>query len=132
MGKSRSTMELLDACRSPIRRQIMVLAEEARQAETHLTIKKAFEALDGSTGIGSTSYHVNSMAEAGLLEKVGGERIRGAYQAWYAPSAAFQVTLSDTVALDQIAEFIEGLRAMPVPCKKIAAIIRTTGRPVEA
>jgi DNA-binding transcriptional ArsR family regulator len=132
-------MKLLDACRSPIRRKIMILAEELEQRDEVLTAKGATELLGYGYAIGSVSYHVKQLAEVGALKNVGGEQRRGAWQKYYVPSDGFKATMTDTVALDLITELLETLEGQRITEKrthaavlKLAGIIRATGRPVEA
>lgn len=128
-----TAMELVDACRSPIRRQIMLKAEELCQEEKPLTATAASRCLE--IDISKASFHVAKLYKLGALKKSGGRRVRGAYQAYYAPSGAFKATMVDTVALDQIAELVDGLpgvQAKAIAVDTMVPIIRATGRPVEA
>lgn len=122
-------MALVDACRTPIRRGIMILAEEARAKGETISAKRAADALD--VGLSGLSYHVKELAKAGALEEVGGEQKRGAWQKNYIPSEAFQATMTDTVALDQIAELIDEANGYNVSESDVRRIVRATGRPVE-
>lgn len=124
----KNAMALVDACRAPIRRKIMILAGEALQTGKVITAKGVAEQL--GRPLSSISYHVVQLAKAGALEVVGGQQERGAWQKHYQPSEAFRAQITDTVALDQIAELIDGFK--PVNLEKVAGIIRATGRPVEA
>jgi len=115
----------------------MLLAAEEAAKGRHLTAKgvqKAF-GFKGNDKLSRLSYQVKTLWQLGALECVGGEQIRGAYQKHYVPSKAFQATMTDTVALDQIAELIDNasgpgfsqaLRA------KLVQIVQAAGRPVEA
>lgn len=133
MSKKKA-MELVDSCRTPIRRKIMILAEEVAQRKEFVTAKGLQEALGYKDidKLSQVSYHVRALWKAGALKDIGGERIRGAYQTHYVPSKAFQATMTDTVALDQIAEVIEGQQPHRLQAKTIVNILRATGRPVEA
>lgn len=126
------TMDLIDACRSPIRRQIMQLASEAALTGKTLTAKGVAEALNRP--LSGASYHVKALFEGGALRVVAKEQHRGALQTHYVPSKAFQATMTDTVALDQIAELIEetGNPQDPEFLWGLLKIVRSTGRPVEA
>lgn len=134
----KNAMALVDACRSPIRRKIMILAEEAHAAEETVTAKGLSDKL--GRPLSNVSYYVAALAKAGALETVGGSQKRGAWQKTYAPSKAFQATMTDTVALDQIAELMdEGLpknqgiqNFREDQFFRALKIVRATGRPVEA
>lgn len=133
-------MALVDACRTPIRRKIMILAQEAYAIKQPVTAKGLSEKLQKP--LSNVSYYVAGLAKAGALEVVGGSQKRGAWQKAYAPTGLFQATMSDTVALDRIAELMDGLPAGEAskPNKvrweslkdELVKIIRATGRPVEA
>lgn len=128
----KNAMALVDACRTPIRRKIMILAEEAKAKGETISAKRAADKLD--VNLSGLSYHVKCLAKAGALEEVSGEQKRGAWQKNYVPSEAFQATMTDAVALDQIAELVEAQpehmsRKLAEPLVKL---IRATGRPVEA
>lgn len=130
----KNAMALVDACRTPIRRKIMILAEEAKAKGETISAKQAGDKL--GVPLGPISYHFKVLFEAGALKVVGGEQKRGAWQKHYLPSRAFEATMTDTVALDQIAELIdsiEGPHALPDSAVAlIAGLCRATGRPVEA
>lgn len=125
----KNAMALVDACRTPIRRKIMILAQEADAQQLRVTSTSLAEAL--GTSLGSTSYHVTQLVKAGALKEDGGVQKRGAWQRHLVPSKAFQATMTDTVALDQLAEHIEEF-PKSIASSRIAEIIRATGRPVEA
>lgn len=136
---TKTVMALVDACRTPIRRQIMILAEEAKMRDETVSAKRTAEKLGES--VGSVSYHFKVLAKAGALKETGGEQKRGAWQKNYVPSEAFQATMTDTVALDRIAELIEDLATFEgisegselyAQLGKLSSVIRATGRPVEA
>lgn len=124
----KNAMALVDACRTPLRRKIMILAEEMDAAGETISAKQAGDKL--GVPLSPISYHFKVLFEAGALEVVGGEQKRGAWQKHYLPSSAFQATMTDTVALDQIAELIDGKILMNPPAAKIVSIVRATGRPV--
>ncbi len=127
----KNAMALVDACRGPIRRQIMVLAEEAYAAEKPVTAKGLAKALNKP--LSNVSYYVTELFKAGALEVVGGEQKRGAWQKSYAPTKAFQTTMTDTVALDQIAEKLDASVQKRTAFELgLIEIVRATGRPVEA
>jgi len=113
----------------------MILAEElaAKEDGDALTAKAASDQLGRS--LSSISYHVVELAKAGALEVIGGEQKRGAWQKHYEPSDAFRATMTDTVALDQIAELIDGEAGFGLSVGQIDSLkqtVRATGRPVEA
>lgn len=129
----KNAMALVDACRAPIRRKIMILAEEAQAREETISAKRAADSLE--VGLSGLSYHFKVLVEAGALKKVRGEQKRGAWQKNYVPSEAFQATMTDTVALDQIAETLEDDLSTPPyeeTVYEIKRLLRATGRPVEA
>lgn len=130
----KKTMALVDACRSPIRRKIMILVEEAWSNEEESTAKGIADRLD--LNLSRISYHVTELFKAGALEVMGGEQKRGAWQKSYAPSEAFRATMTDTVVLDQIAELIDSEDSSVLEksktLRKLVPLIRATGRPVEA
>lgn len=119
-------MDLVDACRSPIRREIMATAETLHAEGTTITAKGL--AVKLQRPLTNVSYHVVELLKVGALEETGGEQKRGAWQRHFAPTEGFRASMTDTVALDRIAEFIDGYPQY----KGIAKIIRDTGRPVEA
>lgn len=128
--KKRSAMALVDACRSPIRRRIMILAEEADAQQLRVTAKSLSEALDKK--IATVSYHVAQLVKAGALREDGGVQKRGAWQRHLAPTEAFQATMTDTVALDRIAELVDGKPLTAARFLELKKTVRATGRPVEA
>lgn len=129
----KNAMALVDACRTPIRRKIMILAEEAKAEGDTISAKRAANKL--GVNLSSLSYHIQELAKAGALQEAGGEQKRGAWQKNYVPSEAFQATMTDTVALDQIAELIDGRginqELGQTRRAKLIQLIRATGRPVE-
>lgn len=131
----KNAMALVDVCRTPIRRKIMILASELEAEGMPITAKGMSIRLEEP--LSGFSYHVNQLAKAGALEVDGGAQKRGAWQKHYLPSEAFQATMTDTVALDQIAELVDGRMRVngedaALWLGEIAEIIRATGRPVEA
>lgn len=124
------TMDLIDACRSPIRRQIMQMASEAATAGGFITAASVAASLEKN--LSATSYHVKTLAGAGALECIGTSQHRGAIQRHYVASKAFQATMTDTAALDQIAEVAEEGISLAKNQARLFEIIRATGRPVEA
>jgi len=128
----RDTMKLVNICRSPIRRQIMLLAEEVEARGDVLTASLVNKEILKGERLSSASYHVGELAKAGALEIVGGERKRGAYQDYYKPTKAFRASMTDTVALDQIAELIDTAGFNDGALEKLVGIVQATGRPVEA
>lgn len=130
MEKAKGAMALVDVCRSPVRRQIMILAEEAAQAGKIVTSKSLAEKLDRR--LQATAFQVKILVKAGALKQVGGEQIRGALQKHYVPSEDFKATMADTVALDQIAELFENVGFGTDRAEtELGRLIRATGRPVE-
>lgn len=134
MKKANGAMAFVDACRTPIRRKIMILAEEAQAVDQPVTAKGLADSLE--LNLSGLSYHVKELAKAGALRVTGGSQKRGAWQKEYTPTEAFQATMTDTVALDQIAELIDG-RGISQELgqtrrAKLIQVIRATGRPVEA
>jgi predicted ArsR family transcriptional regulator len=113
-----------------MRRKIMILAEEAKAREETVTAKGMADKLH--LNLNGLSYHVKELAKAGALEVVGGEQLRGAWQKHYLPTEAFQATMTDTVALDQIAELVEEGISFAKNQAELFEIVRATGRPVEA
>jgi predicted ArsR family transcriptional regulator len=129
----KNAMALVDACRTPMRRKIMILAGEAKAEGKMISAKQAADKL--AVALSPISYHFKVLFEAGALEVVGGEQKRGAWQKHYLPSEDFEVTMTDTVALDQIAELVDDwdpLNNRPRDIPAIVKAIRATGRPVEA
>jgi len=124
------TMDLIDACRSPLRRQIMQTAEEAAHLGKTVSADGIAKAL--KRNLGSTSYHVKLLAAAGALELADTRQVRGALQKLYVPSEAFRAEMTDTIALDLIAELIDGKSFTDIIRKDLIKLIRATGRPVEA
>lgn len=92
--------------------------------------------------IGSVSYHVKVLCEEGALELFETIPRRGAGEHCYAINEAFLAEIQDSMALDQIAELIESHPAGEAGNANTArwetlkdsltAIVRATGRPVEA
>ena len=133
MRVNAGTMDLVDACRTPIRRLILTAAGELQAAGEQVTAKAIATKL--SRPLTNISYHVAELRKAGALVQEGGEQKRGAWQKQYALSEEFQATMTDTVALDQIAELIDGLpgpKTKAIAADEIVQIVRATGRPVEA
>jgi hypothetical protein len=126
----KNAMALVDVCRSPIRREIMILASELAASGETVTAKEVGIRL--GRPLTNVSYHVAKLAEAGAFSVDGGVQKRGAWQRHYLPSEAFRATMTDTVALDRIAELIDGKTLVDATGEKIANVIRATGRPVEA
>jgi DNA-binding transcriptional ArsR family regulator len=128
----KNAMALVDACRSPIRRKIMILAEEAALTGKVVTAKSVSEQLDGE--LSSVSYHINQLLSAGALQVVGGEQQRGAWQRHLLPTEAFKAQMTDTVVLDRIAELMDGslFESSGPTADELIALIRASGRPVEA
>lgn len=124
------TMDLIDGCRSPIRRRIMQLATEAAHQGKTVSAYGLAKAL--KQHIGSTSYHVRFLAEAGALTLADTRQRRGTFQKLYVPSEAFQATMTDTVALDRIAECLEDGISLAKNQAQLFKLVRATGRPVEA
>ena len=134
MEKANGAMALVDVCRTPTRRKIMVLASELEAAGKPITAKGMSDKLHSP--LSGFSYHVNRLVKAGALEPDGGTQKRGAWQKQYRVSRAFENTMTDTVALDQIAELFDGYRTAdngPAGIfNELGDLIRATGRPVEA
>lgn len=129
----KNAMALVDACRTPLRRKIMILASELEAAGEPITASKMSDRLNFP--LSGFSYHVKKLAEAGALELDGGVQKRGAWQKHYRVSRAFEATMTDTVALDQIAETLDNDLSTPPyeeTVHEIKRLLRATGRPVEA
>lgn len=129
----KNAMALVDACRTPIRRKIMILAEEANAQQLRVTAKSLSEMLD--IPLSTASYHAKELVKAGALKTQGGIQKRGAWQRFLVPTEAFQASMTDTVALDQIAETLDDDLSTPPyeeTVHEIKRLLRATGRPVEA
>jgi DNA-binding transcriptional ArsR family regulator len=79
------------------------------------------------------AYHFKVLRKAGLIELDRTESIRGSVKHMYRLGPAFTAELRDTLALDKIAELLEGHEA---GCggravKEIAETVLATGRPIQ-
>jgi DNA-binding transcriptional ArsR family regulator len=82
--------------------------------------------------IGSVSYHVMKLRDEGALKLLNEIPRRGAAEHLYGINEDLLAEIGDSVALDQIAEVLDGRDAFAKEPSQIAKIIRATGRPVEA
>lgn len=139
MGKKKA-MELTDLCRTPVRRNIMALAEAAAQRQESVTATSLMRGLGykDNSKLGVISYQVKVLREGRALKCIGGKQVRGAYQKHYVPARSFQATMTDTVALDQIAELLDSASIADMPrllvkqrVTELGEIVKATGRPVE-
>lgn len=81
--------------------------------------------------LGQVSYHVKVLNEVGVLEASGGAQKRGAFEHHYALNEDFLAEITDSVALDQIAELIDTAGFNDGTFEKLVEIVKSTGRPVE-
>lgn len=113
----------------PLRRQIMQTAREAHAQGRLVSPVGLHKQLKRS--ISHVSYHVAVLRGEGALELLETVPRRGAVEHLYGINEDLLAEITDSVALDQIAELIDGgteLHRTP----ELAKIVRSTGRPVEA
>lgn len=130
MPKSeKNVVERLATIRNhPLRRKILQAAEEAHAQGRLVSPTGLHKQLKAP--MGSVSYHVNVLRDEGALKLLDEVPRRGANEHLYGINEDLLAEIADTVALDRIAELVDGTYAEDF--KPIAAILRSTGRPVEA
>lgn len=127
--KAKSAIERIDTIRGhKIRRQIVQAAIEAQALGKLVSPGGLRRQLN--VPIQLTSYHVKVLRDEGILKLEEMIPRRGAFEHLYSLNGDYLAEITDSIALDQIAELIDGFK--PVNLEKVAEIIRSTGRPVEA
>lgn len=111
-----------------IRRGILQAAREAHAAGRLVSPIGLHKQLERP--MGSISYHVKVLKHEGALKLLDEVPRRGASEHLYGINKDLLAEITDTVALDQIAEWYEEGNAHDL--KRLEEIIRSTGRPVEA
>lgn len=116
-----------------LRRDILGVAREAHAAGRLVSPMGLSRQLKAP--VGRVSYHVKVLREEGALKLLDEVPRRGAQEHLYGINEELLAEIGDSVALDQIAELIDGLpgpKTKAIAADEIAQIIRATGRPVEA
>jgi DNA-binding transcriptional ArsR family regulator len=115
-----------------IRREILQVAREAH-AQGRLVSPTG---LHGQLGkpLGTISYHVVVLRDEGALKILETIPRRGAVEHLYGINEDLLAEIGDSVALDQIAEQLDGRewKTGEKERQMLLSIIRATGRPVEA
>lgn len=110
---------------------LLVMKEEDGQSLAPADYERRFRSGDEKK-LSLVSYHFDVLKDVGLIELARTEPTKGSVKHLYRPSPAFTAELQDTLALDKLAELVEGDvadRAKEV-VKEIVDIIRATGRPI--
>jgi DNA-binding transcriptional ArsR family regulator len=120
-------MAMIDKARShPLRRNILLSMEELQEPLS----ASAFARLHNRQGeVSNVSYHFRVLEDAALIDLLRQEPVRGSFESFYVPSAAFTATLRDEMALDRIADLLDDSEGL-VDISAIARIVAATGRPV--
>jgi DNA-binding transcriptional ArsR family regulator len=131
-GGNEAVGSLYKATSHRIRRHILlVMKAEDGKPLAPADYERRFRSGDKKK-LSLVSYHFDVLKDAGLIELAHTESIRGSVKHLYRLSPAFTVELRDTLALDKIAELLEGdvaERAKEV-LKEIVDIVLATGRPI--
>jgi hypothetical protein len=112
-----------------LRREILQAAQEAHAQGRLVSPVGLSKQLD--VPLSKLSYHVKVLVGEGGLELLDEQPRRGAVEHLYGINEDLLAEITDSVALDQITELLDGTvvgRANP----EILDIVRSTGRPVEA
>lgn len=112
-----------------IRRGILQVAREAHAQGRLISPIGLHKQLERP--IGTISYHVVVLRDEGALKLLETIPRRGASEHLYGINEDLLAEIGDSIALDQIAELIDG-SAIGQANPQIFDIIRATGRPVEA
>lgn len=119
----------------PLRRKILQITEEAHAMGRLVSPVGLSKQL--KEPLGTVSYHVGVLRRLDALVPSGGTQRRGAYEHHYAINKYILAEITDAVALDRIAELIEGDVVLESAANGVhwisdlQKIVRSTGRPVE-
>jgi DNA-binding transcriptional ArsR family regulator len=116
-----------------VRRHILLVMQEEDTPLAPIDYELRFHRLGGDEErrLSNISYHFRVLEDAGLVQLVETEPMRGSAKRYYRLSAAFTAELRDTVAMDEIAGLLEGEAVAGEDLlKRIAAIIVASGRPI--
>lgn len=116
----------------PLRRKILQAAEEAHAQGRLVSPVGLHRQLEEP--IGGVSYHVKVLREEGALKLLETVPRRGASEHLYGINEDLLAEITDVVALDRIAELIDGATQMlgTEQLQALQKVVKSTGRPVEA
>lgn len=125
--EKRTIRNLDRAYAHPIRKAVLLrLVELNGRVESPTQLANQFD-----MKVGNMAYHIKILKEMGLIELKDTAPRRGATEHFYAIAPGLAKETTASLALDAIADLLEGVSNGTVPTVEVAKIIRATGRPIE-
>jgi DNA-binding transcriptional ArsR family regulator len=115
-----------------MRRRILLILTIEEKPMSPVDLEPHFEGIKEPKKLSNIAYHVRRLEKAGLVKLVKIEPVRGVVKRLYGLTKLFTAELPDALALDAIAELLEGAArdATEGVLDKIGRVLAASGRPI--